>query len=187
MDQDLVVRAQHGDRRAFEAIATADYPRLYRLALGVLRERGSAEDACQDALVRVWRSIPKLRDPARFEAWSYRLLMNACHDQARHGSRWLPEVVLTADVEPTAADAYRPVDERDRLEHALSRLSVEHRAVLAFRYLVELTPDEIAASMGIPRKTVYSRLTRATEAMRAALEAEDRLAIEATQAQGAAR
>jgi RNA polymerase sigma-70 factor (ECF subfamily) len=177
MDQDLVVRAQKGERRAFEALAAADYPRLFRLAYGILRDRQAAEDASQDALVGIWRNLRRLRDPARFEAWSYRLLVNTCHDHIRRRSRWLPESTLARAHEPTIGDAAEGIVERDEVERALTRLSVEHRVVLAFRFLLDMTPDEIADTLEVPRKTVYSRLRRATDEMRAVLEAQERTVI----------
>ena len=61
MDQDLVVRVQRGDRRAFEALATADYPRLFEVAHGVLSDRSLAEEVTQQALLDIWRDIRRLR------------------------------------------------------------------------------------------------------------------------------
>ncbi len=78
MDRDLILQAQAGDQRAFDALALADYARLYRVAHGILRDPSHAEDATQQAYLDIWRNIARLRDPARFEAWSYRLLVHAC-------------------------------------------------------------------------------------------------------------
>ena len=91
MDRELVVRAQDGDQRAFEALALADSPRLHRVAYGILRDSESAEDATQRALVDIWRDIRRLRDPAKYEAWSYRLLVHACYREARQ-RRDLPRI-----------------------------------------------------------------------------------------------
>ncbi len=77
MDQELVVRAKEGDQRAFVALTAADYPRLFRLAFGILRDHGMAEDATQQAYLDIWRHIRRLREPAKFEGWSYRLLVHA--------------------------------------------------------------------------------------------------------------
>lgn len=173
MDQALVVRAQQGDQRAFETLAAAAYARLYRLAHGILRDATMADDATQQALVNVWRNLPRLREPSRFEGWCTRLLVNACHDQVRRVPRWT-STDATQVGEPMAHDEIGPVADRVVLEQGLSRLSLDHRTVLALRYLLELTPDEIADTLDIPRKTVYSRLQRATASMRAALDAEAR-------------
>ncbi len=174
MDVDLVVRAQQGDQRAFEMLAADAYTRLFRLAHGILRDGAKADDATQQALVSIWRSLPRLRDPARFEGWCCRLLVNACHDQVRRAPRWTSAATLPRSQEPLAYDAISPVAERDALEHALRRVSFDQRTVLAMRFLFDMTPDEIAETLTIPRKTVYSRLKRGVESMRAAMEAEIR-------------
>jgi RNA polymerase sigma-70 factor (ECF subfamily) len=70
MDTELVTRAQRGDQAAFAEIATGSYGRMNSLAFGILRDRSLAEDATQQAMLEAWRNLPKLRDPARFEAWA---------------------------------------------------------------------------------------------------------------------
>ena len=174
MDADLVVRAQEGDQRAFEMLAADAYLRLYRLAHGILRDSAKADDATQQALVSIWRNLPRLRQPSRFEGWSCRLLVNACHDQVRRAPRWLSVATLPRTREPVAHDDITPVADRDALERALCHLSLDQRTVLALRFLLDLTPDEIAETLAIPRKTVYSRLRRGVASMHAALEAEIR-------------
>ena len=85
MDRELVIRAQGGDEAAFAAITAASYGRLQQVAYRILRDRHLAEDATQQALVKIWRKLPTLRDPAKFEGWSYRFLVNACMAEARRG------------------------------------------------------------------------------------------------------
>jgi RNA polymerase sigma-70 factor (ECF subfamily) len=80
-------------------------------------------------------------------------------------------------VEPVPRGATDAVAERDQLERAFRRLSVDHRAVVVLRYFVDMTPDEIAAALGIPGGTARSRLHHAMRGMRAALEADSRPAI----------
>lgn len=106
MDPDLVTMAQHGDQQAFETLATLAHPRLYRIALGVLGDTGTADDATQQAPVAVWRDLPRLRDPGRFDGWSYRLLVRACYAEAKRRPMWLPESAIEAH-EPVAPDDYR--------------------------------------------------------------------------------
>jgi RNA polymerase sigma-70 factor (ECF subfamily) len=174
MDPNLVDRAQHGDQRAFEELAVEAYPRLYRVALGMLRDRHSAEDATQQALIATWRYLPRLRDPRKFEAWSYRLLVRACYDESRRRPRWLPEAVVQPGTEPVAADDYLGVVRRDELERAFPRLSVEHRAVIVLRYMLDLPLEQVADALDVSVGTVGSRLNRALQALRAALEADAR-------------
>ena len=173
MDQDLVVRAQHGDQRAFEALALADSPRLHRVAYGILRDSESAEDATQRALVDIWRDIRRLREPAKYEAWSYRVLINACYREARQ-RRDLPCIADVPDSQaPVAVDPYGQVDDRDQLACGFRKISVEHRTVIVLRCLLDMPMDQVAETLGVAPGTVGSRLHRALRALRVALEAED--------------
>jgi RNA polymerase sigma factor (sigma-70 family) len=132
-----------------------------------------AEDAAQQAALDMWRDLPRLRDASRFEAWSYRILVRACYAEARRSRRWRIGVLSTR--EPLARDEYRPVVDRDELEHAFSRLSDEQRAVVVLRHYIGMPLDAIAEALGIPEGTVSSRLHRAMESLRAAIEADSRL------------
>jgi hypothetical protein len=107
MDQDLVVRVQQGDQRAFEALAAADYDRLYRVAYGVMGDHPSAEDVTQQALLDIWRDIRRLREPAKYEAWAYRLLVRVCYAEAKRRPKWRSSDDLPPAAEPRAVDAYR--------------------------------------------------------------------------------
>ena len=173
MDQELVVRAQHGDQRAFEALALADSPRLHRVAYGVLRDTESAEDATQRALVDIWRDVRRLREPAKYEAWSYRLLVHACYREAKQ-RRDLPCIEdIPEPAAPAAAAAFDQVDDRDQLDRGFRKISVEHRTVIVLRCLLDLPMAEVAEALGVAPGTVGSRLHRALRALRAALEADE--------------
>ena len=187
MDQALVAQVQEGDQRAFEALVTADHPRLYRVAFGVLRDRAAAEDATQQALLDIWRDIRRLRDPARYEAWSYRLLVRVCYGEARRRPRWSSSEDLSPDDQGSTTEAYDLVADRDQLERGFRRLSVDHRVVLALRHLLGMTPEQVAEVLGLPRSTVYSRLQAAVKAMRAALEADERSVVRTLRRQEAVR
>jgi RNA polymerase sigma factor (sigma-70 family) len=187
MDQDLVVRVQQGDQRAFEALAAADYPRLYRVAYGVMGDHPSAEDATQQALLDIWRDIRRLREPSKYEAWAYRLLVRDCYAEAKRRPRWTSNDDLSPADKPRAVDAYGVVADRDQLERGLRRLSMDHRVVLALRHLLGMTPEEVAATLGVSRWTVYKRLQAATKAMGAALEADARNVTATTDRQEALR
>ena len=186
-DQNLVVRVQQGDQRAFETLVVADHPRLFRAAYGILRDRQLAEDAIQQALLDIWRDIRRLRDASRYEAWSYRLLVHVCYTEAKRRPRWMSNDDLSAADEPRAPDAYLGVADRDQLERGFARLSMDHRVVLALRFLLGLTPDQVAEVLDLPRSTVYSRLQAAVGAIRAALEADGRSVAHGMERQEALR
>jgi len=170
-----VVLAQQGDPRAFESLTLAHYTRLYRVAKSILRDRHTAEDATQQAFLDIWRYIRRLREPSRFNGWSYRLLVHACYAEAKRGAPKVGEVEpLSKDIVSTA-DEYRTIVDRDQLERAFKRVSVDYRAVIVLRHLVGMTPEEVAEVLGVPRQTVYSRLRRAEASLQSALEADARL------------
>src|SRR5918996_4614424 len=116
MDTDLVVRAQGGDEGAFASLAVAVGDRLHAVAHRILRDIDLAEDATQQALLAIWQNLPVLRDPARFEAWSYRLLVNACYDEGRRRRIWNPNLSVLHDDHAAAPDAMGQVHDRDQLE-----------------------------------------------------------------------
>ena len=169
MTTELVERAQQGDHEAFDALASAAYHRLYAIARRILRDGYAAEDAVQDALVRAWRDLRGLRDRDRFDAWLHRLLVRACQDQVRRRGRRPLEVAVTEIDAPEADDRFGQVIDRDELERAFLRLPVEQRAALVLTHYVGLSGPEVAAILGIPAGTVYSRIHYGAEAMRAAI------------------
>jgi RNA polymerase sigma-70 factor (ECF subfamily) len=167
----LVSRARSGDREAFDVLAGAVVDRLYAVARLVLRDADRAEDAVQETLVRCWRDLPTLRDPARFDAWVRRLLMRAITDEFRRDRRHRASIVLLRN-EPSTADASSAVAVREQLDLGFRRLSVEHRAIVVLRLYLGLSIEESATTLGIPVGTAKSRLHYATEAIRLALEAD---------------
>ena len=174
MKRDLVDAAKGGDFEAFEVLMQGAVDRLYAVARLMLRSTDQAEDAVQETLVHAWQQLPSLRDPDRFDAWLYRLTVNACADQGRHRRRWSNEIHVLP-VEPSVADATGNVVDRDQLERGFKRLKAEQRAVVVLHYYSGFSIAEIATTLGIPKETAKSRLRYATEALRAALEADARV------------
>lgn len=174
MDPELVIRAQRGDGEAFASLAVACGDRLHAIAHRILRDVDLAEDATQRALLAIWQNLPTLRDPASFEAWSYRLLVNACYDEGRRQHVWNPNLRVLYDADAVAPDAIDQVHDRDQLERGFRRLSIDHRAVVVLHTYLGLSLDEVAEALGAPPGTVRSRLHYAVRAMRAALDADER-------------
>src|SRR5688572_8335444 len=139
MDAELVTRAQGGDEEAFASLAIAVGDRLHAVAHRILRDLDLAEDATQQALLAIWRDLPQLRDPARFEAWSYRLLVRACYAEGRKSRNWTPNMrILPLDREPIQADGTNAVADRDQLERGFRRLSIDHRAVVVMHHYLDM-------------------------------------------------
>src|SRR6478735_8654140 len=87
MSSEDVALAMRGDHDAFAALVGAASSRLYALACLILRDADRAEDATQNAFVKAWRELPRLRDVDRFDAWLRRLVVNACYDEGRRIGR----------------------------------------------------------------------------------------------------
>ena len=182
MDRSLVIRAQQGDREAFARIVDLAYDRYHAVALRLLRDLQLAEDATQQALVNIWRDLPRLRDPSRFDGWSYRLLVRACYAEFKKAPRWMAAIEPGMPDEPRVADEYEAILDRDQLERGFRGLSIEHRAVVVLHHYLDLPLDEIATVLAIPIGTVKSRLHRALAEMRATLDADSRPASRPPQA-----
>jgi len=133
-----------------------------------------AEDATQQALLSIWRDLPQLKDPEKFDAWSYRLLIRACYAEGGKQRRWLPQLPFIDHDEPLADNDVALVLDRDQLDRGFRRLSIEHRAVVVLHHYQDMSIDEIAAALGVPAGTVRSRLHYAMRALRTALEADAR-------------
>jgi RNA polymerase sigma-70 factor, ECF subfamily len=160
MDRSLVEQAMRGDEAAFDALIERLGDHLHSVARRILRDPFLAEDATQRALLEAWRNLPRLRDPDRFEAWLYRLLVNACHAEARHERRQVASLRLLESDEPSVHDSAARLATQQQLDQAFRRLG--------------FTAGEAADAMGTPVGTVRSRLHYALKELRAAIEADAR-------------
>jgi RNA polymerase sigma-70 factor (ECF subfamily) len=176
MQRNLVERAQRGDREAFTDLAASALARLDAVARLILRDPDMAKDAVQNGLLHAWRDLPTLRDPDRFDAWIRRIVVRACLDEAR-GQRRHRVTASVFDVGASVvADASAAIADQDQLERAFRRLRPEDRALIVLRHYLDLPMPEIAEAMRIPLGTAKSRLHRAMDELRAALEADARIA-----------
>lgn len=175
VQRELVEQAQRGDQEAFAALVHHAADRLFAIAYRILRDADRAEDALQQALVDVWQDLPGLRDPERFDAWAYRLVVRASYREARRTRRWTAQVRQISVVDgPVCDDQTSGIAERDEFERGFLRLTPEHRAVLVLYYFAGLPVPEIAETLGIPVGTAGSRLHYAVRNLRAAFEADAR-------------
>ena len=173
--QDLVIRARNGDQEAFSQLATPALDGHFRTARLILHDDELAADSVQDAMLSAWLHIRAVRDPDRFDAWLRRLVIRACYQQSRsRGRRRGVEVVGIAFDPPSGGDLQHALAVRDQLERGFRHLGVEHRAALVVHHYLALSDAEAATVLDVAIGTYKSRLHRATSAMRAALEADDR-------------
>ena len=174
MHRELVDRAKQGDGEAFDALARQVGDRCMAIAIRILRDTQLAEDAVQAALIMAWRELRTLRDPDRFEPWLHRILTNECYAEAKRRRRWSSDIRVLPVERPIETPGILTIDDRDELERALRRLTIEQQAVLVFHYYLGLSHIEVADRLGIPVGTARSRLHHATAALRAVVEADAR-------------
>ena len=174
MLEELVRRAQRGDAEAFDSLARLVGDRCLAIAVRILRELDLAEDAVQASLIAAWTDLRTLRDPSRFEPWLHRILTNACYAEARRRRRWSEGLRILPDAGAYGPNDYVTVEDRDLLERAFRRLTVEQRAVLVYHHYLGLSISQVAARTGLPDGTAKSRLHHATRALRASIDADSR-------------
>jgi RNA polymerase sigma-70 factor (ECF subfamily) len=172
----LVDRAKQGDTEAFDTLARQVGDGCMAIAIRILRDADQAEDAVQQTLVAIWRDLPSLRDPDRFDAWTYRMVVRQCRAEARRHRRSVSVVDLSDEL-ATTVDTIGEVAMRDQLERAFTALSHDHRVVVVLHHYVGLSLAEIAEILDVPYGTVGSRLHHAMRSMRATIEATDRTVI----------
>lgn len=165
----LMLRVEQGDAAAFTALVR----QLERMALGLawrtLRDRGEAEDACQQAFARLWTQAARF-DPARgnVEAWFRRILVNLCLDR-RRAIRPVVGIDAAHDLADTAPDPETRAianDQHARLAAAMARLNVRQRMALSLFHGDGLSMAEIAAHMDTTAKAVEGLLGRARNELR---------------------
>jgi RNA polymerase sigma-70 factor (ECF subfamily) len=155
----------------FVRLVRAELPGAYRLAGYLLRDATEAEDATQDALEKAWQAWPKLRDTERFAAWFDRIVTNVCHDrlrQRRRGSVMELEEGIAAL--PQARDPFQDALARDEVGRLVCCLPPDQQIVVGLRFWRDLSLEEIADRLQLPRGTVKSRLHYALRTLRAELD-----------------
>ena len=155
-------------RRSFERLIRPELTSAYRLAGYLTGDASAAEDAAQEAVLRAWQAFPRLRDESQLRSWFQRIVANVCNDHMRR--RRLVAFAPLTDPPPEPADPFRSSLDRIALGRALATLTLEQRAVVVLRYLLDLTNEEIADRLRIPNGTVKSRLHYAFVALRHELD-----------------
>ena len=157
-EAELLRQACEGQTQAVERLVERYHDRLYSLALTFTRNPHEAEDLTQEAWIRILRGLNRFRGECKFSTWIYRITMNLFLSKRE---RCAPECDLTID--PGGPDP--SLDKVIALE-SLRALSAEFRAVVALRYIADLSYQEIATALELPLGTVQSRLKRGLEKLR---------------------
>ena len=165
IDRELIEGA-HAGGADLDRLLTCVWPEAYRVAFGILRDRGLAEDAAQDACALIARKLGALKDANVFRAWMYKIVVNCA---ITLGRRRRP-----ADALETAGERGVPSDPTERLDlhRALAALPLRQRAAVLLHYYAGLNSSEIAEACGFPPGSVRFQLMLARRALRKALAVE---------------
>ena len=162
-DEDgLIGRCLEGDSAAFEPLVERYHGPLFRVAARLLGDREEARDATQTAFLKAYQALATCDRQRKFFSWIYRILINDCLNtlRARRPMQGL-DGTMAAPVERT--DAIESAETRGRVRRALLQLTPDQRDVIVLRHFAEMRYEQMAASLGIPEKTVKSRLFSARQ------------------------
>lgn len=166
-----VARCLNGDASAFEPLVTRYERALFAVALRLLGNYEDARDVTQNAFIRAYQRLDTFDPERRFFSWIYRIAINESLNLRRSRR---PEEPLGAwhEVEGGQEDGVAAGETAARVEQAIGRLSAEYREVVVLRYFGELSYEEIGRAVGVPEKTVKSRLFSARQRLAGLLEGE---------------
>jgi RNA polymerase sigma-70 factor, ECF subfamily len=165
-DEDLlcVARCLRGESAAFESIVRRYERVLFAVARRMLGNYEDALDATQNAFIRAYEGLDTFDPQRRFFSWIYRIAVNECLN-ARRARR--PDDPLPDEMEaPAGGSPLAGVEQAERsgvIDAALVRLSEDHRLVVVLRHFADLSYGEISDVIGVPEKTVKSRLFEARQ------------------------
>jgi RNA polymerase sigma-70 factor (ECF subfamily) len=166
-------RALDGDTAAYSELVRMHQDIAFRAAFLVTGSAAEAEDAAQDGFVKAWQALPRFRRGAPFRPWLLAIVTNEARNRRRHAGRQAALALRALEPEPPGVDeAASTRADHERLVRIVSGLSEDHRLVIGYRYFLDLSEEETAEALGIPRGTVKSRLGRALERLREQMEVE---------------
>lgn len=182
IDQQLVVRAQRGEKHAFNLLVTKYQRKLARLISRLVRDPAEVEDVTQEAFIKAYRALPQFRGESAFYTWLYRIGVNTAKNFLMSQGRRAP---TTTEKDAEEAETFDDAEQlRDintpesvlmsrqvaaTVNAAMARLPEELRTAITLREIEGLSYDEIAELMNCPIGTVRSRIFRARESIAAEL------------------
>lgn len=173
-DEELIRRHRQGSAAALAELWVRYDGLVYGLAHGVMRSRHGADDARQEAFLRVRGSLEQLDDPSRFAPWLATITRNVCVSLLRREKPARPLDSLTEDEHPrvTIDAAVEQRERRTLLRQLVDRLPEEQRTVVELHYFQEERVPAIARFLGLPESTVKWRIHEGRVALREAATAE---------------
>jgi RNA polymerase sigma-70 factor (ECF subfamily) len=164
-------RALDGDSAAYSELVRLHQDIAFRAAYLVTGSAAEAEDAAQDGFVKAWQALPRFRRGAPFRPWLLAIVTNEARNRRRYAGRQAALALRAVEPEPPGVEESAGARaDHERLMRIVSGLSEEHRLVIGYRYFLDLSVDETAEALGIPRGTVKSRLARALARLREQME-----------------
>ena len=171
-EAELIGRAQRGDTHAYEELVNAYQGIAFRTAYVIARNAADAEEAAQDGFVKAWRALGRFRAGASFRPWLLQIVANEARNRRRSAGRRAHLALRAATEEPSGGAAPSPeaalLDAQTRvtLLAAVNDLPEDQRDVVALRFFVGLSEQEVADTLGVPPGTVKSRTARALDRLR---------------------
>ena len=171
-ETDLIGRAKRGDTHAYEELVYAHQGIAFRTAYLIAGNAADAEEAAQDGFVKAWRALGRFRDGAPFRPWLLQIVANEARNRRRSAGRRAHLALRAATEEPSGDAAPSPeasllsAETRDTLLAAVNELPEDQRTVIALRFFVGLSEQEVADALKLPTGTVKSRSARALERLR---------------------
>lgn len=161
-DESLVQRCLAGEPAAFELLVERYHRPLFNLSARMLGNRDEALDSTQTAFVKAYEHLASFDPNQRFFSWIYQIVRNECLNvlRARRPSAPLPSNLVASE---TATGALEHGERQAAVQAALMQLTDEQREVVLLRHFTELSYEEIATTVGVPVKTVKSRLYTARQ------------------------
>lgn len=169
-DGTLVRRCCNGDRRAFEALVLRYERPVFNAALRMLHDREEARDVAQTVFLKVYEHLGEYDPSHRFYSWIYRIALNESINVLHRRRPRAPLDLEMPDGEPGPDEAIGHVQLSGGLASAVAALRPEYRAVIVLRHYLGCSYEDMAAILGVPEKTVKSRLFTARQALKAAME-----------------
>ena len=170
-DQTAISRCLAGDSAAFETIVARYQRVLFTVALRMLGDEEEARDAAQGTFVKVFEKLATYDPRRRFFSWIYRILVNECLNVRRRPSASRGSGIDEDTVHGCDVDAVETAERREAVKKAILDLPPAYREVIVLRHFAALSYDEMSDAIGIPLKTVKSRLYSARQMLAARLAA----------------
>ena len=162
LERDQVLRAQGGDRGAFEEIVRATARLVWAYVHGLVKDPGWTEDIVQETYLRAWESIGWLKDPAAFRAWLFTTARRLAWRHAEVAGR----SISVAEAPEAAAPPAEPEDERDRVRAALARLPERYRLPVTLHFVNGMEYGEISETLGLANGSLRGLIARGTKKLR---------------------